>query len=72
MANLTPTEKLKQAEDKLHELYMGESVVRFVGNDGETVEYTRASIPRLEQYISRLKSEVTGIPTHSGPAQVLY
>jgi len=49
--------RLAEAEDARHSLMVGKSAVS-VTSDGDTVQYTRASLPRLDAYIRDLKSQL--------------
>lgn len=56
----TLAEQLTEAQAAYHRLQIGESAVRFTDQNGEAVEYTRASAPRLAAYISNLQRQVAG------------
>lgn len=53
----TLQQRLAEAEDKLHQLLMGESVVT-VWNGTRRVEFTPASTDRLRSYIRELKGQL--------------
>lgn len=55
MAALTTAEKLVEAERVRHEILTGQGVVRFIDQNGESVQYQMANISRLEAYIQELK-----------------
>ena len=55
---LTTQERLDQAEDALHQKLMDGSARVFVDQNGERVEYSVPSIPRLQGYILSLKSQL--------------
>lgn len=56
----TLAEQLSEAQAAYHRLQIGESAVRFTDQNGETVEYNRASAPRLAAYISELERQMAG------------
>lgn len=58
--------KIDEAEDALHEIQIGGQVRVTVDQNGERVEYSVASIPRLKAYILEMKIEL-GQKTVSGP-----
>lgn len=62
------TTRLTEAESALHNLLMGQQAKVFVDQNGERVEFTAASAPRLRAYIAELKS-LLGKTTISGPLQ---
>lgn len=68
MAALTPAElaelqlKIKQAEKAYHALHIGSAVRVFTDQNGERVEYTRASRADLAAYIRDLKSQLPNPP----------
>ena len=51
---------LVQAEGALHELMIGMRATVFVDQNGERVEYARASLPRLQAYVAHLRELVAG------------
>lgn len=51
-------QRLTEAEEALHLLQMGEKPRVFQDQNGERVEYTVASIPKLEAYIAKLKFQL--------------
>lgn len=60
------TTRLSEAESALHSLLMGQQARVFVDQNGERVEFTAASAPRLRAYIAELKA-VLGKTPISGP-----
>lgn len=60
MATLTTQERLDAAEDALHQMTVGGATRVFVDQNGERVEYSVPSIPRLKGYIMELKIELGG------------
>ena len=59
---MTLVEKLVDAERALHDLVTGTSARVVVDQNGERVEYTPASTPRLRGYISELRRELSMPP----------
>ncbi|MGV6850204.1 MAG: gpW family head-tail joining protein [Marinibacterium sp.] len=59
---MTLAEQLSEAQLAYHKLQIGESAVSFTDQNGERVEYTRASAPRLAAYIEDLKRQIAGQP----------
>jgi hypothetical protein len=64
MAIAVTQEMLEQAQSAYHRLMIGDAVVEFRDQNGETVKYARADLNRLSQYIERLKVEL-GLSTAS-------
>lgn len=60
--------RLTSAEGALHNLMIGEQAKVFVDQNGERVEFTQASAPRLRAYIAELRT-LLGKQTISGPMQ---
>ena len=58
--------KLDEAEDALHSIQIGGQARVVVDQNGERVEYSVASVPRLKQYILEMKIEL-GQATIAGP-----
>jgi len=56
----TLAEQLTEARAAYHRLQLGELAVRFTDQNGESVEYNRASAPRLAAYISELERMAAG------------
>jgi len=54
-------EQLTEARAAFHRLQVGESAVRFTDQNGESVEYNRASAPRLAAYINDLERQAMGV-----------
>lgn len=69
---LTNAEKLVEAEAAYHELMTGTKAVVFVDQNGERIEYSRASIANLRQYINELKAAIAGKPSYPGPAGAFF
>ena len=57
----TVAEMLTQARAAYHALQLGELAVSFKDSNGETVEYSRASLPRLAAYINDLERQAMGV-----------
>ena len=66
---MTLAERLTESEAAYHRLQIGEAAIVFVDQNGERVEYTRASAPRLAAYIADLKREIAG---QSRPAALKF
>jgi len=64
----TLQDRLTAAEDAYHSLMIGQSARVFVDQNGERVEYTPASAPRLAQYIQDLKRQLGTVTP--GPMRV--
>jgi hypothetical protein len=66
---ITAQDRLNQAEDALHQKLMDGSARVFVDQNGERVEYSVPSIPRLKGYILQLQIELgqTCLPTPLSP-----
>lgn len=54
----TNAEKLREAQEALHLLNLGQSARVFVDQNGERVEYTPANRAALERYVSQLELAV--------------
>lgn len=63
----TKQQQLNEAISARHKLMTGGTVAK-VTKDGLTVEYTRASIEKLEAYIESLTGEVGGTSRRRRPA----
>ena len=57
----TTQDLLTEAEAALHSLQIGKAKVS-VGYGDRRVEYTPASIPKLQAYIAQLKAKIAGRP----------
>lgn len=55
---MTNAEKLVEAEAALHALFTGRAASVFVDQNGERVEYVRASLTRLQGYVEHLRTLV--------------
>ena len=59
MADLVTLQtRLGEAEEAYHQMSMGRQAVTVVDQNGERVEYNRASAARLRAYINQLKDEI--------------
>lgn len=56
----TLAEQLAEARAAYHRLQIGELAVSFNDQNGECVDYNRASAPRLAAYITELERQVAG------------
>lgn len=54
----TNAEKLAEAEAALHDLVTGKAATVYVDQNGERVEYARASLDRLRGYVAHLRTLV--------------
>lgn len=74
MADLTTAQKLAEARQAYHEIMTGQAVSRFVDQNGETVQYTRANIQQLAAYIAKLEAELAnpGGRPYRGPIRFTY
>lgn len=53
--------RLQQAETAYHDLMTGVAVRKFVDQNGESVEYSRANIAQLSSYIEALKQQIAAL-----------
>ena len=60
---LSAAERLREAQQALHNLLIGGGIQRVVDSNGESVSYTTANVTRLRAYIAELKLEVAGCGT---------
>ena len=59
-------ERLTEAQDALHRLNIGESVVEVHDRNGEAIRYRPSDVKALERYIVALEREVAGeSPVHT-------
>lgn len=74
MAELTTAQKLAEARAAYHEIMTGQAVSRFVDQNGESVQYTRANIKQLESYIAKLEAELAnpGVRPYRGPIRFTF
>jgi hypothetical protein len=56
----TLEEQLAEARAAYHRLQIGEAAVSFTDQNGERVEYTRTTAPRLAAYIGELERQIAG------------
>jgi hypothetical protein len=63
-------QRLAEAEEALHQLQMGEKPRVFQDQNGERVEYTVASIPKLQAYIAKLEYLID--PSSAGNRSIGY
>lgn len=57
---MTPAEQLAEARAAYHRLMIGEAALVYVDQNGERVEYSRASAPKLAAYIRDLERQIAG------------
>jgi hypothetical protein len=71
---ITLLKRLKEAEDALHQLMIGKAAVSLsrgdAGGNNRSYQYAQADIPRLERYISQLKSRLGLCSGRGRPAGV--
>lgn len=73
MAQMTVAEKLVEAEQALHDLLTGTSARVVVDQNGERIEYTAASAPRLRAYIEELKRQISSPKLgENGPLRAVF
>jgi hypothetical protein len=70
--SVTLTERLVEAESAYHDLMTGRSARVIVDSNGERVEYTPASAPRLFTYITELKRQLGLVGQGLGPMRVYF
>lgn len=58
--------RLTAAEAAYHELMTGDAVRTTVDQNGERVEFTRATANRLQLYINALREALNTVPANSG------
>ncbi|QJR79613.1 hypothetical protein CA267_001780 [Alteromonas pelagimontana] len=71
MATVEQTQQLAEARAARHKLMTGTAVVR-VNKDGMSVEYTRATLTQLNEYIDALARVVEGTGRRMPPAGVRF
>lgn len=69
---MTTAEKLAEARQAYHEIMTGQAVNRFIDQNGESVQYSRANIAALTAYIAKLEGELAGTPMVRGPLRFLF
>ncbi len=67
---MTKEQLLADAQAQYHLLITGQQAKVFVDQNGERVEYTAANRADLSKYIERLKAEIAGSASLSGPMRV--
>jgi hypothetical protein len=77
MAELTCAEKLAEARQAYHELNTGQSLRRWIDQNGEQMEYTMANRAGLQSYIRELEAECgtppqPGIQSYRGPLRFTF
>ena len=56
----TTAEQLAEARAAYHRLQIGEALVAITDSNGERVEYSRTTAPRLAAYIADLERQIAG------------
>lgn len=73
---LVLTTRLAQAEEAQHDIMTGKAVRRFIDQNGESVEYSRANIAQLASYIANLKAQIAELdgtaPAFRGPIRFTF
>lgn len=68
--------RLEQAESAYHDIMTGTAVRRFVDQNGEQVEYSRANVAQLSAYIEKLRAQIAeadgSTPAYRGPLRFTY
>lgn len=69
-------DKLKEAEEALHELITGQAAYLFIDQNGEQVRYTPAQKSDLQGYINELKNDLAACQGNqsraTGPLYFIY
>ena len=50
--------RLSEAEAAEHDIMTGQGVRRWIDQNGESVEYSRANLTQLQAYIQRLRNDI--------------
>lgn len=72
---VTNAELLTEAKSALHSLLTGRAIARVRDSNGEEVQYNKADIPALRQYILDLQGLVdtaAGVGRSLGPMRVFF
>lgn len=74
MPALTTAQKLAEAKQAYHEIMTGQTVSRFVDQNGESISYSKMNIKGLEAYIAKLEAELAspGVAPYRGPLRFTY
>lgn len=55
-------QRLRDAEKALHDLVMGQQAQVFIDQNGERVEFTPTTVPRLRAYVRELSTVLGKVP----------
>lgn len=71
---LTTAQKLAEARDAYHAIMTGQAVSRWVDQNGESVQYSRANVAQLTAYIAQLEAELLhpGVRPYRGPIKFIF
>jgi len=68
--------RLLEAETAYHDIMTGKAVRKWVDQNGESVEYSRANVSQLSSYIEALKAEIALLegarPPYRGPLRFTF
>jgi len=62
----TIAKRLAEARQAYHDIMTGGAITRFVDQNGEQIQYTRANSTSLSSYITRLEAEEAGCTGAAG------
>lgn len=67
---------LTEAQKAYHQLMTGKAVRKWVDQNGEQMEYSRANIAQLSSYIAQLKADIAecegGTRAYRGPLRFFF
>lgn len=71
---LTTQQKLDEARQAYHEIVTGQAAYRFVDQNGEQIQYTKANAAALLAYIRQLEQELAypGQKLYRGPLRFTF
>ena len=68
--------RLTEARQAYHDIMIGGAISRFVDQNGEQIQYTRANSALLSAYIIKLEAELAGCtgaaPAYRGPIRFTF
>lgn len=68
--------RLAEAQQAEHEIMTGQNVRRFIDQNGESVEYSRANINQLQNYIRKLQQQIrdcqNAVEAYRGPIKFRF
>jgi len=69
-------QRLAEAQQAEHDIMTGTSVRRFIDQNGESVEYSRANINQLQAYIRKLEQQIrdlqNSVEAYRGPIKFRF